>query len=79
MTRNLNRRVEVAVPITDKRIKKTLHKFFDIQWNDNIKSRTMFDFESNNYVEIKKNSPKIRAQLALHSFYEELDLKHRKK
>ncbi|HXK75206.1 MAG TPA: polyphosphate kinase 1 [Bacteroidaceae bacterium] len=79
MTRNLNRRVEVAVPITDKRIKKTLHKFFDIQWNDNVKSRTMFDFESNNYVEPKKNSYQIRAQLALHNFYEDLDQKHRKK
>lgn len=79
MTRNLNRRVEVAVPITDKRIKKTLHKFFDIQWSDNVKSRTMYDFESNNYVEPKKDNHQIRAQLKLHSFYDELDEKHKKK
>lgn len=79
MTRNLSRRVEVASPITDKRIKKTLHKFFDIQWSDNVKSRTMFDYESNNYVELKKNAHPVRAQLALHSFYDELDKKHKKK
>lgn len=40
MTRNLDRRIEVGVPILDKEIKQTLKSFFDIQWSDNESKRS---------------------------------------
>lgn len=39
MTRNTLRRVEVAVPVTDKVLKQRLEKTFNIIWNDNIQAR----------------------------------------
>ena len=39
MTRNTLRRVEVAIPVTDKVLKQRLEKTFNIIWNDNIQAR----------------------------------------
>ncbi|MDR0823537.1 MAG: polyphosphate kinase 1, partial [Prevotella sp.] len=44
MTRNLDRRVEIGVPIFDDKIKRTLMDFFDIQWSDNEKARDLTVF-----------------------------------
>lgn len=41
MTRNTHRRVEVAAPIYDSEIKKTLTEMFDIMFSDNVKARIM--------------------------------------
>ncbi|MCI7685221.1 MAG: polyphosphate kinase 1 [Baileyella intestinalis] len=41
MTRNLNRRVEVACPVTDPYIRKELLTILDTQLRDNVKARTM--------------------------------------
>lgn len=41
MTRNLDRRVEVIVPIYDEDIKKKIIEYMDIQWQDNTKARVM--------------------------------------
>lgn len=41
MTRNLDRRVEVIVPIYDEDIKKKIVEYMDIQWKDNTKARIM--------------------------------------
>ena len=68
MTRNLDRRVEVAAPILDKKLKKDLRRFFEIQWSDTIKARNLASFASNSYVRASEE-PEIRAQEELHSFY----------
>ncbi|MDO5755136.1 MAG: polyphosphate kinase 1 [Tissierellia bacterium] len=39
MTRNTERRVEIAVPILDPRIKEEIIEYMDIQWNDRKKAR----------------------------------------
>lgn len=39
MTRNTERRVEIAVPIHDEKIKQKINDYLDIQWKDNVKSR----------------------------------------
>ena len=39
MRRNLNRRVEVAMPVYDPRVKAQLEKLLEIQWTDNVKAR----------------------------------------
>jgi polyphosphate kinase len=71
MTRNLDRRIEVGVPILNKKIKQTLKDFFDIQWSDNEKARDLTVFGSNNYVE-KGDNPPCRAQVALYDFYKRM-------
>ncbi len=38
MTRNLQHRIEVCIPITDNVLKIDLTNYFDIQWNDTVKS-----------------------------------------
>ncbi|MGK2860572.1 MAG: polyphosphate kinase 1 [Chitinophagaceae bacterium] len=38
MTRNLQQRIEVCVPITDENLKTDLTTYFEIQWKDNSKS-----------------------------------------
>ncbi len=71
MTRNLDRRVEVGVPITDKKIKQTMKDVFEIQWSDNEKARDLAIFGSNTYVE-RGDNPPCRSQIALYDFYKEV-------
>jgi polyphosphate kinase len=49
MRRNLSRRVEVAFPIYDSQIKKTLRSIFEIQWKDNQKARIIDKDQKNDY------------------------------
>lgn len=44
MTRNTERRVEVATPIFDSEIKTKIKDFMECQWKDNIKARKMNNF-----------------------------------
>ncbi len=67
MVRNLDRRVEVAVPVYDNAIKNELKDYFNIQWNDNQKSRYVNHGTENSYVEGKSNK-KIRAQIDLYDY-----------
>ena len=39
MTRNIEQRVEVGVPIYNARIKQQIMTILDLQWNDNVKAR----------------------------------------
>jgi len=70
MPRNLHRRVEVGIPITDKIIKKTLKQVFNIQWSDNVKAREVKDLNTNNYITNDKKP--FRSQMELHAFYKGL-------
>jgi len=72
MTRNLDRRVEVGIPIADKKIKKTLRDIFDIQWSDNEKARDLAIFASNTYVE-KGEEPSCRSQIVLYDYYKNME------
>ena len=67
MQRNLNRRVEVAVPIYDEEIKAELKDFFNIQWRDNSKARVIDAKQLNNYRSIGQR--KFRAQTTLEKYY----------
>ena len=68
MTRNLDKRVEVGVPILDKSIQREILDHLELQWKDNVKSR--WQSQNNEYRKIP--GPKIQSQLALHSYCQEL-------
>jgi polyphosphate kinase len=61
MVRNLDHRLEVAVPVFDKNIRKQMVQFLDIQMKDNVKARILDEKLQNNYVPVGKK--KIRSQL----------------
>ena len=62
MTRNIRNRVEVAVPIEDRKIKKYLLDFLDIMFNDDVKIRKLYPTGEYLKVENKEN---FNAQEAL--------------
>jgi len=69
MTRNLDRRIEVGVPIFDKQIHKTLSDIFEIQWKDNVKSRILTYTGENIYVGSAGNEPPFQSQNALYEYF----------
>ena len=71
MTRNLDRRVEVGIPILDSKIRKTLKRFFEVQWSDNVKARDLSVFTQNNYV-VTLDERVCRSQVELYDFYKNM-------
>jgi len=67
MTRNLNHRSEVAVPIYDKTIQEQLKKIIETLWSDNTKSRVLGSKQNNEYRKTK--GKKIRAQEDLFNLF----------
>ncbi len=70
MTRNLDRRVEVAAPIYDPIIKKDLLAFFNLQWKDNTSARIL-DNELSNTIKNQKKRPQVRSQLLFYDYLSE--------
>lgn len=67
MSRNLDRRVEIAVPIMDKHIHQTLRDIFNLQWNDNVKARLMTNDRENTYYTGSADT-KVRSQIELYGY-----------
>ena len=61
MTRNLDHRSEVAVPIYDDIIQKQLKTLMDALWSDNTKARMLGSTQNNEY-RITSDKAKVRAQ-----------------
>jgi polyphosphate kinase len=67
MRRNLSRRIEVAFPIYDPEIKKTLRSIYEIHWNDNNKARIIDQDQKNEYR--RDDSGEVRrSQLDIYEF-----------
>ena len=67
MTRNLDRRVEVTVPIYDPELKKELLGFLDLQWKDNTSARIL-DNGLSNQINNQGTFPLLTSQLAFYDF-----------
>ncbi len=67
MSRNLDRRVEVAVPVYDKEIRDELLDFFNLQWQDNKAARVL-DNELSNKIKNEGSEPHIESQLGFYDY-----------
>jgi len=68
MTRNLDRRVEVACPIYDKTVQREIRDMIELQLKDNVKARIIDCFQENAYVH-SNGSARIRSQIELYNYY----------
>lgn len=68
MTRNLDRRIEVACPIYDKAIQQEILDLLEIQEKDNVKARIIDKEQNNNYVPLESDE-QIRSQYTLYEYY----------
>ncbi|QBL10354.1 polyphosphate kinase 1 [Rheinheimera sp. D18] len=68
MTRNIDQRVEVGVPIYDPRLKQQVLDTLDIQWHDNVKARIIDAQQSNGYVK-RGNKRSIRSQQEIYDYF----------
>src|SRR5690606_22263912 len=66
MVRNLDHRVEVTCPITNKEIKQSILNILNIQLMDNVKARILNNELNNQYV--KNNLGKIRSQREIYRY-----------
>lgn len=67
MKRNFEHRVEVAVPIEDRKIQKELHDMMNIQLSDNTKARMLSYKRYNHYK--RTGGKKIRSQLEIYKYF----------
>ena len=67
MTRNIENRVEVAVPIYDVRLQRQIKDVFDIIWNDNVKARILNGPNQNEFI--KNNLKANRSQFEIYEYY----------
>jgi len=67
MTRNLDHRSEVAVPIYDKKIQEQLKRIIETLWQDNTKSRILGSKQNNEYRKTKGKN--VRAQEDLFNLF----------
>lgn len=66
MTRNLSRRVEVAFPIYDAKLKQEIRYFIDLQMKDNVKSRIIDAKHKNQYY--TNNEVPLQSQLVMYDY-----------
>lgn len=66
MTRNMDYRVEAAVKITQKNLKKEIKDQLEIQLSDNVKARILDKKMRNHYVE-KEGKP-VRSQIEIYKY-----------
>ncbi|MCW3785387.1 polyphosphate kinase 1 [Plebeiibacterium sediminum] len=68
MTRNLDRRIEVACPIYNKELKKEILTMLDMQRKDNCSSRILNNAMDNTLRGKKSDEPEFRAQLEFYKW-----------
>jgi polyphosphate kinase len=67
MRRNLDGRIEVAVPIYDKRIQSELNTIIEYGLRDNVKSRIVEEHGENEFK--RTNDSPFRSQFELYDYY----------
>lgn len=63
MTRNMERRVEVAAPIRDEKLKARIMNLLDLEFSDNVKAKRLLS--DGEYEPVKNDKPPIDSQIDL--------------
>jgi polyphosphate kinase len=71
MTRNLDRRVEIACPIFDKDVQREIRDMIGMQLRDNVKARIINAVQDNQYVQ-SNGETRIRSQVELYQYYKNM-------
>ncbi len=77
MTRNTEKRIEVATPIYDLKLKERINEILEMQWNDNIKARILCI--DGQYEKRSIQEPLIDSQEEYIEIYKEANYKKPKK
>ena len=75
MTRNLNRRVEVAFPVYDPDVRAELLQVLDLQCSDNAKARIIDEHQRNGFA-LETEGAVVRSQFDTHRYLRELLADH---
>ncbi|WP_207063443.1 polyphosphate kinase 1 [Motiliproteus sp. SC1-56] len=67
MQRNIDRRIEVSVPVYDPVLKQRIIDILELQFRDTVKARLVDARQSNRYVP-RGNRKKIRSQVAIYDY-----------
>lgn len=67
MTRNLDYRIETAVPILQKDLKKEVIEILKIQWKDNVKARILDNKLKNKYIKANDKEA-FRSQIEIYKY-----------
>lgn len=68
MGRNLDRRIEVATPLLDPRLRKEMLELLEIQWNDRVKARWIDVRQANPYRKASAGELAVHAQSAAYTY-----------
>ncbi|MGR5237612.1 polyphosphate kinase 1 [Vibrio alfacsensis] len=77
MTRNIDHRIEVAVPIRDPRLKQRIIDITNIHFTDTVKARLIDKEMTNSYVP-RGNRKKVRSQIAIYDYLKNIEKQTRK-
>lgn len=72
MKRNLSRRIELAFPIYDPKLKKLVKDILEIKFKDNVKARYIDEKQTNQYVS-QEGVPPVRSQDEIYDFLKNLN------
>jgi polyphosphate kinase len=67
MQRNIDHRIEIACPITNKNLKQQLIDILNLQLSDNTKARVLDNKQKNEYA-VTESRKKIRSQVAIANY-----------
>jgi polyphosphate kinase len=72
MTRNIDQRIEVTVPVYDKALRNQINRFLSLQLADNTKARIIDKDQRNHYATGSDGGDRaVNAQDAMYAYYEE--------
>ena len=70
MTRNIDQRIEVTVPVFDKALRKQIDRFLSLQLGDNTKARVVDKDQKNHYATGASDGERaVNAQEAMYEYY----------
>jgi polyphosphate kinase len=73
MTRNLDRRVEVACPVYDEKLKNQLKEMFLLQWKDTSAARILDNDLNNNLKKPAKGELPFRSQIEFYNYLDRIN------